>query len=344
MQELLARLKALDPNASLALRIIACFDELVRGGVNIHGLLGAAASLAGCVAGYAGQPSARTMRVAPSGEILKDGGTATRDCALEADGMTVWLERDGPAHVNDRMILERLALALAVRSGHRAEDPLRRLGDLLDAGVDVSARRAIAAKLGLAPQLKYRVASLPLFATWRQHRELLEDVVHSPFGPLHVCVLRAEVKTIDASPCGIGVATGIDDLHRSFSTALVSLRLCAVPDVPVVVADDYGGLVDLLAQCSIDRPLLDAEQLESVMQHPWAAQTLDALLRSASVRDASRIAGVHHSTMQARLETMRDLLSFDPMDGIGRTRVGLAFLAWRIRHSTALDLPPPGNR
>ncbi len=45
MQELLARLKALDPNASLALRIIACFDELVRGGVNIHGLLGAAASL-----------------------------------------------------------------------------------------------------------------------------------------------------------------------------------------------------------------------------------------------------------------------------------------------------------
>ena len=169
-------------------------------------------------------------------------------------------------------------------------------------------------------------------------------VVHSPFGPLHVCVLRAEVKTIDASPCGIGVATGIDDLHRSFSTALVSLRLCAVPNVPVVVADDYGGLVDLLAQCSIDRPLLDAEELESVMQHPWAAQTLDALLRSASVRDASRIAGVHHSTMQARLETMRDLLSFDPMDGIGRTRVGLAFLAWRIRHSTALDLPPPGNR
>ena len=69
MQELLARLKALDPNASLALRIIACFDELVRGGVNIHGLLGAAASLAGCVAGYAGQPcasrqAARSLRTA----------------------------------------------------------------------------------------------------------------------------------------------------------------------------------------------------------------------------------------------------------------------------------------
>jgi hypothetical protein len=75
MQELLARLKALDPNASLALRIIACFDELVRGGVNIHGLLGAAASLVRLCRGLCG-PCHRParMRVAPGGEILKDGG------------------------------------------------------------------------------------------------------------------------------------------------------------------------------------------------------------------------------------------------------------------------------
>lgn len=55
MQELLARLKALDPNASLALRIIGCFDELVRGGVNIQGLLGAARA---CI-----QPQARDERL-----------------------------------------------------------------------------------------------------------------------------------------------------------------------------------------------------------------------------------------------------------------------------------------
>lgn len=344
MQELLARLKVLDPNASLSLRVIACFDELVRGGVNIQGLLGAASSLSGCVAGYASRDSARTMRVSPTGQILKDGNVTGWDGALESDGLAVWLEREGPAHANDRMILERLALALAIRCGRQAEDPLRRLGDLVDAGFDVEPRRAAASKLGLAPRLKYRIACLPLFATWKLHRERTEDVVHTPFGPLHVCVLGAEVKQIDASPCGIGVATGIDDLPRSFATALVSLRLCSVPNVPVVVADDYGGLVDLLAQCAIDRPLLDVDELESVMQHPWAAHTLDALLRSASIRDASRIAGVHHSTMQARLDTIRDLLSFDPVDGIGRTRVGLAFLAWRLRHSSALDLPPPATR
>ena len=108
--------------------------------------------------------------------------------------------------MNDAMVRERLALALAIRSGHQADDPLRRLGDLLDANVAVEHRHATAAKLGLAPHLKYRVATLPLFATWKQHRDLLEDVVHTRYGPLHVCVLRAEVKHIDASPCGIGVA------------------------------------------------------------------------------------------------------------------------------------------
>lgn len=344
MQELLARLKALDPNASLALRVIACFDELVRGGVNTQGLLGAAASLSNCVAGYTRLDSGRTMRVAPSGQILRDGGAKKWQSAIDADGQTVWLERDGPAQANDTMILERLSLALAIRDGRRAEDPLRRLGDLLDADVDAEQRRATAVKLGLTPTMRYRVASLPLFATWKQHHALLEDVVPTRFGPLHVCVLGAAETHIDAAPCGVGVAMAVDALHRSFATALVSLRLCALPEVPTVVADDYGGLVELLAQCSVDQPILDVEELELVMQHPWAARTLDALLRSASVRDASRIADVHHSTMQARIETIRDLLPFDPTDGIGRTRIGLAYLAWRVRHSSALDLPAPSNR
>lgn len=344
MQELLARLKTLDPNASVALRIIACFDELVRGKVNTQGLLGAAASLSGCVVGYIGQDSARTIRVSPSGQILKDGAESQWNGAVETDGLTVWLERQGPAHVNDAMILERLVLALAIRSGRQAEDPLRRLGDLLDANVDIERRREVAVKLGLTSRIRYRVAALPLFATWKQHRKLLEDVVTTPFGPLHVCIVPVDVTHIDASPCGIGVAKSIDNLDRSFSTALVALRLCIPPEVPIVNADDYGGLADLLAQCSVDQPLIDVEELEEVMQHPWALQTLDALLRSASVRDASRIAGVHHSTMQARIETIREQLSFDPMDGIGRARVGLAYLSWRVRHSSVLDLPAPNDR
>ncbi len=344
MQELLARLKTLDPNASLALRVIACFDELVRGGVNAQALLGAAASLSGCVAGYSRASSATSMRVSPGGEVLSEPGPAAPHGAIEADGLCVWIERQGPAQANDAMILERLALALAIRHGGRAEDPLRRLGALLDAGVDAEQRRAAAAKLGLAPRSRYRVVSLPLFATWNHHPQMLEDVVATRFGPMHVGVVSSEVTTVDARPCGIGAAMAVDSLHRSFSTALVSLRLCTLPSVPVVVADDYGGLVELLAQCSMDQPLLDVEELEQVMQHSWATCTLDALLRASSVREAARIAEVHHSTMQMRIETIRGLLPFDPLDGMGRTRIGIAFLAWRLRHSSVLDLPPASRR
>ncbi|MEQ8273534.1 MAG: helix-turn-helix domain-containing protein [Deltaproteobacteria bacterium] len=344
MQELLARLKTLDPNASLALRVIACFDELVRGGVNTQALLGAAASLSGCVAGYARASPQSAMRVAPSGEVLSEGDATPHPNALTSDGLCVWLERDCTAQANDTMILERLALALEIRHGRKPEDPLLRLGALLDAEVDPQQRRAAAAKLGLSARGRYRVLSLPLFATWNHHPEMLEDVVPTRFGPMHVGVVPAEITRVDARPCGVGAAMPADALHRSFSTALVSLRLCAIPDIPIVVADDYGGLVELLAQCSIERPLLDVEELEDVMQYPWAVATLDALLRSASVREASRLAEVHHSTMQTRLETIRDALPFDPMDGIGRTRIGLAFLAWRLRHSSVLDLPPPSER
>lgn len=53
MQELLGRIAKLDPEASLGLRVIACFDELMAGEVNSHALASAAAALAGCPAAFA---------------------------------------------------------------------------------------------------------------------------------------------------------------------------------------------------------------------------------------------------------------------------------------------------
>ena len=38
MQELLGRIARLDPNSSLGLRVIACFDELIVGNVNTRAL------------------------------------------------------------------------------------------------------------------------------------------------------------------------------------------------------------------------------------------------------------------------------------------------------------------
>ena len=50
---------------------------------------------------------------------------------------------------------------------------------------------------------------------------------------------------------------------------------------------------------------------------------------------------MHHSTLQTRLECITEVLGFDPYDGFGRTRLGTAYLVWRLRHSHTLELPAP---
>ena len=151
-------------------------------------------------------------------------------------------------------------------------------------------------------------------------------------------MVRAGTGEARARPLGIGVATDVDQLHRSFRTAVVALRLCDA-DTGTVEAATYGGLVDLLADLpdDVDPPELAA--LARVMAHPWGAATVSALVEAGSVRQAARLADVHHSTLQTRLDLVTDELGFDPLGGYGRTRLGVAYLVWRMRHSRALDLP-----
>ena len=44
--------------------------------------------------------------------------------------------------------------------------------------------------------------------------------------------------------------------------------------------------------------------------------------------------------MQAR-DTIAEMVGFDPLDGLGRTRLGIAYLVWRLRNSRVLELPAP---
>lgn len=341
VQELLGRLAALDPSASLGLRVIACFDELVVGNVNTRGLLSAAASLTGCVAGFRQDHPPRTLRIGPGGEPVAGGG---RGVSLSADGLTVWLERTGEPHANDAIVLERLALAVRIRHSRARQglDNRRDLPTLLDGAAPVDDRRAAAGRLGLAASGTYRVVAAPLFATWGGHPTGPEDVVGTPFGPLHALVVPGGTR-LDACPAGIGPAAGVDELHRSFRTAVVALRLCAPPDTPSVDADSYGALIGLLTDLPADAVLPDVDLLDAITAQPWGPATLDALVRAGSVRQAARLGGVHHSTMTTRVEAVAAALGFDPLDGIGRSRLGIAYLVWRLRHSTVLDLPTPGG-
>ncbi|MBS1907780.1 MAG: helix-turn-helix domain-containing protein, partial [Actinobacteria bacterium] len=125
-------------------------------------------------------------------------------------------------------------------------------------------------------------------------------------------------------------------------TAVVALRLADTAVDGIARADDLGVLAETLADQPI-RPRLDADEtaVSRLAQLPWALTTLDALVRSTSVRDAARIAGVHHSTMAARVETITSELGYSPLDGWGRARAAVALLRWRVRTSHVLELPAP---
>ncbi|WP_310528620.1 helix-turn-helix domain-containing protein [Nocardioides sp.] len=345
MQELLGRISRLDPSASLGLRVIACFDELVVGNVNTRGLLAAAASLTGCPAGFRQEHPPRVVRVTPRG-TLHDGeppAVAPEFMAPASDGLTVWLEREGEALPNDTITLERLALAIRIRHGRgrRDQDNRRHLGLLTDTDVAAEDRIAAAAELGLTATGRYRVAAAPLFAVWLRHPDGPEDVIPTRHGPIHAIVLHESYDAFDASPCGVGVATSVDELHHSFRTAMVALRLCSPPEDGLVCSDVYGGLVDMLADTPEDGHQPDVERMDEIVAHPWGLATVGAIVTTHSVREAARQAGVHHSTMSTRMDVISATLGFDPLDGFGRARLGLAYLSHRLRRSRVLDLPAP---
>ncbi len=324
--------------------MIACFDALCVGRVNTRGLLSAAAALSGCVAGFRSERSGRGMRVDPSGE-LASGPAGPKTAADASDGLTVWLERHGEPGANDTIILERLALSVRIRHARspRDIDSRRHMGLLLDADVSNEKRQLAAASLNLSPTGTYRVVASPLFAIWTEHPVAPEDVVPTRHGPMHALIVAPDTATLKARPCGIGVAASVERLHHSFRTALVALRLCDPPVVPVLNADTYAGLVDLLADAPGDAQHPDVELVDRVARHPWGLATLDAAIRFSSARQAAREANLHHSTMQARFDTVVADLGFDPFDGYGRVRAGIAYLTWRLSRSRVLELPAPSQ-
>lgn len=347
MQDLLSRIARLDPSASLGLRVIACFDELIVGNVNTRALLAAAAALAGCTAGFRQSDSRRAMRITLKGQFAEGTAPSLRDdlVARVGDETSVWLERDEAPWANDAIILERLALAIRIRHGRgrREIDNRRHLGVLTERSSTPQERLEAAGSLGLVGARRYRIVAAPLFAVWDGRPSGPEDVIGTRLGPIHAVVVPEAYESFRASPCGVGVAAHAHRLDRSFRSALVALRLCDPPREPMVTADAYGGLIELLAEADEDAQRDYADNLDCVAQHSWALETVAALVTTQTVREAARVLRVHHSTLQARCDTIKADLGFDPLQGFGRTRLGTAFLVHRLSRSTVLDMPTPGG-
>ncbi|GAA2158808.1 PucR-like helix-turn-helix protein [Humibacillus xanthopallidus] len=358
MQELVGRLTSLDPEASETLKVITYFDHLVEGRVGVETMVRGAALLSGAVAGL--RRGGRTLRIDPSGARLPDAGypgepsgPATsgdspgwpqRECG---DGVVVWLERTAAAHANDAMVLERLAHSVMVSGASTAGDAVARqsLEVLLDTGSAPTDRDRAAARLGLEPRTLLTVVATGGASTPTTPRAALASArMATPYGLVTASLVRGEAGPRDVAGgtagepasggapttrVGVGSTVTVDHLPRSWSEALLALRVTTGREPWVRVAD-----LGLLAQAveaadHASSPPADVAGVERAVEHGWSVEALESLADAESVRAVARAAGLHHSTLQARLADLPTHLGFDVTTGRGRARLHTALIVRR---------------
>ncbi|MFF2372160.1 helix-turn-helix domain-containing protein [Agromyces sp. NPDC058110] len=327
MQELVGRLTALDPEASETLKVVSYFDTLVAGGVGLESLLRGAAVLSGAVAGFAPSGAGQGRRVGPDGESLGGDQHAQADAAASAwpsratsDGSLVWLERTGHAHANDAMVLERLALAVAITTARRSGTADAAVEVVVTAGAAASERAVAASRLRLDCASDVRVVAF--HAAQPAPVAGPTAVVATARGLARVVLVEGTVEVPSGVRAGVGTPGTADRLPESFASALIALRL-ATDSEPVVDASQLGALLFVAeAADRHEHPHPDAAALAALDSR--ARSVLDALADAGSVRQAASALGMHHSSVQARLDALAETLGYDSRTPAGRTRYALA--------------------
>lgn len=331
MHELTGRIESLDPQASQSLKVISYFDALINGKVSVEALLRATATLTGCACGY--RPAAgRSIRLSLDGQRTSpqfapdQGGQRL----MLDDGGRLWLERDGVEHANDALVLERLALAIAIAQG-RIGEPQRHLELALAEGTAEPDRAAAIAALQLPSGQRVKVLACRVEFS-------LPDAIHQAVLSTRHGLVRAGISTqLDRdfntvrTPLGIGRASFPAQLRDSWQSALVAL-LIATPDEPVVDAAELGAVIHLgkvpAEQLAADPDVIALAVFSA--EHAWALNTVDALCHSTSLRAAAARLGLHHSTVQHRVAELHEALAVDPLNPAGIFRLNCARIALRL--------------
>jgi hypothetical protein len=334
VQELVGRLTSLDPAASATLKVVGYFDALVGGQVSIEVLARSAAVLAGCAAGAAPAGASRSYRADPAGHRLPPTGPLAWPSHEIGSGGAVWIERVGEAHMNDAMLLERFAIAVAITESRTRSDSGRHLAAevVVDGAATEADRAAAATRLRLDNHDAVRAVATTVDAPVDPGHA--SAVLATPFGLARVVIVPADEPWTDSGRrLGLGLPVEPRRLPESWSTALVALRL-AEHASPVVDAADLGALLVLAEAADASAvPHPDIAALDAISVDRHALPTLDALVADGSVRAAAIALGIHHSTLQSRLTALADRLGYDPRTPAGRTRYVLARTLHRLRHA-----------
>ncbi|GAA3942905.1 helix-turn-helix domain-containing protein [Streptomyces gulbargensis] len=348
MEALALRLSGLDPYVDGAIRIVTFYDTLMRRRVDLPALARASAGLAECVTGIRLHGTGRPIRVSPLGTEATGPelpATATAPVTLDDEKIgTVWLERPGPAHHLDDILLDRLALAVAAaveRHGPARTtmaDPA--LVELAVGPTTDDPTRARALRLlGFPAGARLHVAAVhtpgPLdrLAAHVSPHGLVKAAALDTDTPLGVLL----ATTLDPTRFPTGTRAGLATAHDptlAWHHARTALRF-TTPHQPVIHHTDLGALAllaDIPATTARANP--DVAALTHLATCPDDLATLDAYCATASVRRAADRLHLHHSTVARRLDHLTRTLPFDPTTPTGLTRARLALTLWRLHTPT----------
>ncbi len=321
MHVVAAKLSALDPDAGVAVQVIAQFDALVEGRAGLEPILCAAAAATRCPVRLLHADLGLDVRADPSGRVERDvGGRPSAEwlCIPLVGGgeSAIWLERaaDSPSLV-DAMVLERTAFAAreVLHRSHGHETAA--VETLLDPHASDRQRRSAAIRHGLP-------LGVPVRAVARAGQSPRIEV-------LGVAVTDVVVRT------GIGPYGDLADLPESWRQADLALAFAADgsdrdPGPITVCATELGVLAALADGLDARQPTADISALEDVAQTaPWALRTLDAFVSHAGIRRAAEALFVHHSTLQDRVVGLEHRLGWKIREPQGRFRLQLALAARR---------------
>ncbi|HWH97968.1 MAG TPA: helix-turn-helix domain-containing protein [Pseudolysinimonas sp.] len=332
MQQLTARLEALDPAAGKVLKALAYFDKLIESRAGTEGFVRGAAVLGGYTAGLSDSDSSVYIRIDPDGRRLTDRVvhddrwlTRTLDPGWPAQ---VWLETTEQPGAAEEMVIDRLALGTRLvleRTRGRLRTPDEgAIEVLLDESASVELRMRTANSLGFADDDRLRALAVlepyGLDAGGHGRSVVKPHVRRSGSEPLDV-----------PGRIGIGLSGGILDLPRSYRTAVAALRFTTdgrggEPGPLHTSADSMGGLLPFAENDELRRqPIKDVELLnEAALRNVDLLVTLDSFITHASARAAADALHLHHSTMQQRLQQAEKSLGWPLNSATGRFRLQLA--------------------
>lgn len=366
------RMSELGSDSASVLRIISCFDQLHESAATADAVVRCAALLAECPV------SARWT----SGTVIRYDGTGRpqpdadpQPAPASADEPSVRLERDGPGHALDPVLLDRVGHTLrgvAKRTGVSGE---LRLGDpaLLEVVLSGKERREDRVRavrlLGLDETRDVCVLAVSAHSPPEALRiiahQLAGAVVRSTaIGNATAVLCQGAIDTRALSdglesaitaafpgprPAGsnrgpwVGIGSSVDALAASASwhQAQGALRFASSTGYGRrAVAYERLSALELLADIPLDRVLRhrDVLRINEIAASPTGGlgvDTVEAFFVFGSLRRTAAELHLHHSTVAARLAQVESQMGWDLNDPMDRFTATLVLMIRRIALSSA---------